>query len=148
MREVAADWKRLTDRGFKPDRQHGWLICGLHANDNASYASYGVAEYLAGYAGPPPMVHLRRGETLRRYLEPGLADGKTFVFWGRNYNTAGIPGPERSITWVNQPDAMYKSKTGAGYKEGRARYANAVYTNRTSNRTITRRASFPKTTPR
>ena len=128
MREIVGDWKRLTDRGFKPDRQHGWLICGLHPNDNASYASYGVAEYLAGYAGPPPMVHLRRGEALRRYLEPGLADGKTFVFWGRNYNTAGIAGPERSITWVNQPEAMYRSKDGAGYKPGRARFANAVYT--------------------
>src|SRR5256885_8790906 len=73
------------------------------------------------------MAHRRRGETLRRYLEPGLDDGKTFVFWGRNYNTAGIPGPERSITWVNQPDAMYRSKTGAGYKAGQARFANAVY---------------------
>jgi hypothetical protein len=128
MREVAADWKRLTDRGFKRDRQHGWLICGLHPQDNASYAQYAVAEYLPGYAGPPPMVHLRRGETFRRYLEPGLADGKTFVFWGRNYNTAGVPGPERSITWVNQPDAMYRSKAGAGYKPGQARFANAVYT--------------------
>jgi hypothetical protein len=126
--EIAPHWKRLTDRSFKPDRQHGWLICGLHPNDNASYAEFAAAEYLAGYAGPPPMVHLRRGEALRRYLEPGLEDGKTFVFWGRNYRAGGVPGPERSITWVNQPDAMYKSKGGAGYKEGRARFANAVYT--------------------
>src|SRR5207248_7291060 len=71
---------------------------------------------------------LRRGETLRRYLEPGLEDGKTFVFWGRNANTGGVPGPERSHTWVNQPDAMYGSKPGAGYKPGQARFANAVYT--------------------
>jgi hypothetical protein len=128
MREIAPDWKRLTDRGFKPERQHGWLICGLHPNDNASYARFDVAEYLAGYAGPPPTVHLRRGETLRRYLEPGLDDGKTFVYWGRNYSAGGVPGPERPITWVNQPDAMYKSTSGAGYKVGRARFANAVYT--------------------
>lgn len=126
--EITPDWKRLTDRKYKPDRQRGWLICGLHPNDNASYAEYSAAEYLAGYAGPPPVVHLRRGESLRRYLEPGLEDGKTFVFWGRNYRTGGVPGPERSITWVNQPDAMYGSKTGAGYREGRARFANAVYT--------------------
>lgn len=128
MRDVSPDWKRLTDRGYKPDRQHGWLICGLHPGDNASYARFQVAEYLAGYAGPPPVVHLRRGETLRRYPEPGLADGKAFVFWGRNYNTGGVPGPERSHTWVNQPDAMFKSKDGAGYKPGQARFANAVYT--------------------
>jgi len=128
MKEIAADWKRLTDRGFKSERQRGWLICGLHPADNASYARNQVAEYLAGYAGPPPMVHLRRGETLRRYLQPGLDDGKTFVYWGRNYNTGGVPGPERSHTWVNQPDAMFGSKNGAGYKPGQARFANAVYT--------------------
>ena len=128
MAEIAPDWKRLTDRAFRPERQRGWLICGLHPKDNASYAENKVAEYLAGYAGPPPMVHLRRGETLRRYLEPGLNNGKTFVFWGRNYNTGGLPGPERSITWVNQPDAMYQSKTGAGHKPGQAGFANAVYT--------------------
>src|SRR5262249_40478342 len=72
----------------------------------------------------------RRGETLRRYLQPGLADGKTFVFWGRNYRTANVPGPERSLTWVNQPEKMHGSRTGAGYKPGQARYANAVYTYR------------------
>ena len=70
MREIAGDWARLTDRTFQPDRQHGWLICGLHAGDNGSYSKFGSADYLAGYAGPPPMSHLRRGETLRRYLEP------------------------------------------------------------------------------
>ena len=136
LRDIASDWKRLTDRGFRPDRQHGWLICGLSAGDNASYATYGTADYLAGYAGPPPMVHLRRGETLRRYLDPGLEDGKTFVFWGRNYNAAGIPGPERPQTWVNQPDAMFGSKTGAGFKPGRARYANAIFTYRPDFATI------------
>lgn len=128
MKEISADWKRLTDRAFKPERQHGWLICGLHPGDNGSYASFNAVEYLAGYAGPPPIVHLRRGESLRRYLQPGLEDGKTFVFWGRNYNSANIPGPERPHTWVNQPDAMFGSKTGAGYKPGQARFANAVYT--------------------
>ncbi|MBA4068034.1 MAG: hypothetical protein C0501_30880 [Isosphaera sp.] len=128
MKEIAADWKKLTDRGFKPERQHGWLICGLHPGDNASYARNQVAEYLAGYAGPPPTVHLRRGEVLRRYPQPGLADGKTFVFWGRNYKTGGVPGPERNLTWVNQPDAMWGSKTGPVAKAGQARFGNAVYT--------------------
>src|SRR5205807_7757448 len=54
----------------------------------------------------------------------------TFVFWGRDYQTGGIPGPERSITWVNQPDKMHGSRTGAGYHPGQARYANAVYSYR------------------
>lgn len=127
LAEVHNDWKRLTDRKNSPERQHGWLVCGLHPGDGGSYASYNTAEYLAGYSGPPPIVHLRRGETLRRYLQPGLADGKTFVFWGRNNNTLGIPGPERSHTWVNQPEKMLGSTTGAGYKPGQARFANAVY---------------------
>ena len=126
--EIAKDWKTLASRSYKPQRQHGWLICGLHPGDASSYAAYSVAEYQSGYAGPPPTVHLRRGETLRRYLAPGLADGKTFVFWGRNYLTAGIPGPERAQTWVNQPDTMYGSKNGTPYRAGQARYANAVFT--------------------
>lgn len=126
LSEIQKDWRRLTDRKFQPQRQP-WLVCGLHPGDGGVYQRYQSAEYLAGYAGPPPMVHLRRGESLRRYFQPGLEDGKTFVFWGRNYNTAGIPGPERSHTWVNQPERMYKSKDGTGYKPGQARFANAVY---------------------
>jgi len=128
--EVRAKWKQLTDRSFLPQKQKGWLVCGLDARDGGVYADYTTAEYLAGYEGLPPMVHLRRGETLRRYLEPGLEDGKTFVFWGRNYGTGGIPGPERAQTWVNQPEKMYGSTGGTGWKPGQARYANAVYTYR------------------
>jgi hypothetical protein len=126
--EVQRDWKRLTDQRFKPERQHGWPICGLHPDDAPVYQQYSAAEYLAGYSGPPPMIHLRRGERLRRYLEPGLADGKTFVFWGRNYNTGGMPGPERPHTWVNQPEKMYGARSSAPRKDGQARYGNAVFT--------------------
>jgi hypothetical protein len=125
--EVQKDWKRIAIRQFFPDKQHGWLICGLHPDDGSVYSRYDVAEYLAGYSGPPPLVHLRRGETLRRYFAPGLEDGKTFVFWGRNYNTAAIAGPERAQTWVNQPEKMYGSKTGTPFQPGQARYANAEY---------------------
>src|SRR5262245_2590976 len=78
--EVMRDWKRLTDRNHRPGKQHGWLVCGLHPGDGGVYSNYAVAEYLAGYAGAPPTAHLRRGETLRRYLAPGLGDGKTFAF--------------------------------------------------------------------
>ncbi len=128
--EIQKDWKRLTDRRYAPGKQHGWLVCGLHPGDGGVYRRYASAEYLAGYAGAPPLVHLRRGETLRRYLRPGLEDGKTFVFWGRNYRTGGIPGPERAETWVNQPAKMHGSQSGTGHHPGQARYANAVYTYR------------------
>src|SRR5260221_168950 len=74
------------------------------------------------------MLHLRRGETLRRLFEPGLEDGRTYVYWGQNLNQGGIPGPARPQTWVNQPEKMYQSKVSSPYKDGRARFANAVYT--------------------
>ena len=125
--EIGANLNRLTDRKYKPDRQHGWLVSGLDPGDAKAYRSFEVAESLSGYAAAPPTVHLRRGESLRRYHRPGLDDGKTFVFWGRNYNTGGIPGPSRSETWVNQPDAMHGSRDGSGHKPGQARFANAVY---------------------
>ncbi|MEO1524641.1 MAG: hypothetical protein AAFX06_04355 [Planctomycetota bacterium] len=125
--EMQSDVDRWIDRSFKPERQHGWLVCGLHPSDGNSYRSYAVAEYLPGYAGPPPKLRLRRGERMRRYFQPGLEDGKTFVFWGRNYNTDGIPGPERSRTWVNQPEKMYGSKTGTPHRNGQVRFANVEY---------------------
>lgn len=125
--EMQKNVDRWIDRGFKPDRQRGWLVCGLHPGDGNSYRSYAVAEYLAGYAGPPPIVHLRRGERMRRYFEPGLENGKEFVFWGRNYNTRGIPGPERSRTWVNHPERMHRSKSGTPHRDGQARFANVEY---------------------
>jgi hypothetical protein len=127
LAEVKQDWKQLLDWRHKPERQHGWPICGLHAEDRSAFSEYNTAEYLAGYAGPPPMVHLRRGETLRRYFEPGLDDGKTFVFWGRDYEAAGIPGPERSLTWVNQPEKLFGATKPVSFKQGQARFANAVY---------------------
>jgi hypothetical protein len=127
--EVKANLQKLCDPKYKTEKQHGWIVSGLHPNDAAGvYTRYACAEYLAGYVGAPPMVRLRRGETLRRFLNPGLEDGKTFVFWGQNLNSAGIPGPARPQTWVNQPEKMYRATEATPYKEGQARYANAVYT--------------------
>lgn len=127
--EVKSQLASLTNPGYKPARQRGWLVSGLHPEDaKGVYGQYTTAEYLAGYAGPPPMVHLRRGEKLRRYFAPGLEDGQTFVYWGRNYNTSGIPGPERSRSWVNQAEKMYGSPQGASHRDGQVRFANAVFT--------------------
>jgi hypothetical protein len=125
--EVMALKDDLLRGGLQPPRQRGWRISGLHAGDIAAFEQYRVAEYLSGYGGPPPMVHLRSGETLRRFHAPGLDDGKTVVFWGLNYRTADVPGPERSRTWVNQPEAMHGAVRDAGHVRGQARYGNARY---------------------
>ncbi|WP_145366811.1 hypothetical protein [Maioricimonas rarisocia] len=127
IEEIRADLKRLIDPDFRPERQQGWPLGGLHRDDPRSYSEFRVVEHLPGYAGPPPKVHLRRGETLRRSYRPGLEDGKTFVFWGRNYRADGIPGPERSRTWINQPERFRNFPEGSGYRRGQARYGNAVY---------------------
>jgi hypothetical protein len=124
---ISQHHERFTRRDYHPERQKGWLVCGLHKDDSGSYVSYQSAEYRAGYAGTPPLVQLRRGESLRRWFEPGLDDGKTFVFWGRNPMIKGIPGPERSRTWVNQPEKMHGSQNGTPHIDGQARYSNAVY---------------------
>jgi hypothetical protein len=127
--EIRPQLKTLKNPNYKPERQRGWRVSGLADEDAGGvYTEFRSAEYLAGYAGPPPVVNLRPGETLRRYVNPGLEDGKTFVFWGMNYKEGGIPGPTRSRTWVNQPEAMYGSKKGTGYALGQARFANAAYT--------------------
>jgi len=112
----------------KSDKRRGFIPAGLHPDDLDVYRKVSWVGYTTGYAGPPPMVHLRSGETLRRYLQPGLEDGRTFAYWGINYNVEGIPGPTRDRTWVNQPEAMYASGQRAPYKAGEARFANAVYT--------------------
>ncbi|WP_145276457.1 hypothetical protein [Tautonia plasticadhaerens] len=125
--EIRADLDTLADPSHLPDRQRGWPLGGLHPDDPEAYDRYTTAEYLAGYASAPPMVHLRRGEVLRRYPEPGLDDGRTFAFWGLNDRNGDLPGPERSRTFVNQPDRVFRNPEGSGYRPGQARFANAVY---------------------
>jgi len=127
IREIKADFAKYTDPAFKPERQHGWRVGGLHDGDPKAYSELKSVGYEAGYYGPPPIVHLRAGETLRKYLQPGLEDGKAFVYWGLNYSAEGIRGPQRDRTWVNQPENMYKSTKGTGTSRG-SRYGNAVYT--------------------
>ena len=50
LREIAKDWRHLTDRGFAPERQHGWLICGLHPGDGLTLveAAEGLLLYVHG----------------------------------------------------------------------------------------------------
>src|SRR5688572_3114003 len=43
LAEVNQDWKRLLDWQYKPARQNGWPICGLHADDRNAFSEYNVA---------------------------------------------------------------------------------------------------------
>ncbi len=124
LMEISADMSSVKNSNL----ERGWRPGGLHPSDPDTYRQVNSAGYSTGYAGAPPLVNLRSGETLRRYLSPGLEDGKTFVYWGINYNTQGIPGPERSRTWVNQPEKLYQAKRDCGHIPGQGRFANAVYT--------------------
>lgn len=134
IREIAENLKKYADGKFKPERQRGWLVGGLHPEDPQVYVKQTGSAHQFGYAGPPPRLNLRSGESLRRYLRPGLDDGKTWIYWGVNYMSKGasdpepIPGPSRDRTWALQPDKMHGSKTGTGTRLGFFRYGNAVYT--------------------
>src|ERR1051325_6848892 len=76
--EIQQNLKELTNPAFMPERQHGWPMCSYFKEAGTAYAQYNAAGTHEGYAGAPPIIHLRRGETLRRHLSPGLEDGKTF----------------------------------------------------------------------
>jgi hypothetical protein len=129
LAEIRSDPTAAAVRTIARARQHGWLPAGLYADD-IPYSAWRWASYAFGYAGPPPMLHLRAGESVRRYLVPGLEDGKTFVYWGVSYFIDGIPGPCRDRTWVNQPEKMYQTREVTPHPPGQARYGNAVYTYR------------------
>ena len=66
-----AERPRTADRPGLPPRiaRRGWPVSAacIRTTRGLSTSTH-TAEYLAGYAAAPPMVHLRRGETLRRYL--------------------------------------------------------------------------------
>jgi len=120
--EISKDMSLLKNGS----RARGWLPSGLHSSDAVGvYRTIKFAGYGTGYAGVPPIVNLRAGETLRRYVLPGLEDGKTYLYWGINKNN-GIPGPDRDLSWVGQPEKMFQARqTAAGVV---IRYGNAVYT--------------------
>ena len=73
-----------------------------------------VKEYmmLTGYNAMPIVYSLRVGESFTRYLDPGLEDGKTYMFWAKDYySISGKPvhGPQRTGTFLDD----YPSATTA-----------------------------------
>lgn len=126
----------MFDNERAPDANRGWFISGLHypsrdltdaRNSDLMHCHKDVrwVEVLSGYAGVPPLVALKRNETFRRHLRPGLG-GTDYAYWGSNTMADGIPGPARNSTWVMKPEAMFRA-TRHG-KHGWARHGNAVFT--------------------
>ncbi len=111
-----------------------------------SYSRVRWQQPLFGYNAMPIVYTLRPGETFTRYLDPGLADGKTWVFWGRDYyNIMGKPkhGPFRNVTFLDDPP-IGDNRRG----RGRAYYGNGVfeYTPALANRSYRDGAKLDKDT--
>jgi hypothetical protein len=133
---TAEEQEAMFDNEGAPDANRGWFISGLHfpsrdctdaRNSDLMHVhkDVRVGEVLSGYAGVPPLVALKRNETFRRFLQPGLG-GTDYAYWGSNPMAGGIPGPARDATWCVKPEAMFRA-TRHG-KNGTARYGNAVFT--------------------
>jgi hypothetical protein len=134
-----SELESLLDNAHAPEGNRGWYKSGLYyprentdARDSDAMGTYNhvrSSASLSGYASAPPMVALRRNETLRRYLQPGLGS-KQYVYWGPNMQReAGIPGPGRDRTWASEPERMYRAERDTE-TEPVAHYGNAVYTYR------------------
>lgn len=68
------------------------------------YSKFLENTMLFGYNVMPIVYSLRSGESFTRYLEPGMEDSKTFMFWGKDYyGISGKPvhGPHRDWTYLD-----------------------------------------------
>lgn len=119
----------LTNRAARDNR--GWLPELYPGDGNLYYSGTKFDAPLSSYAGAPPMVNLRPGETLRRFPRPGLGEGPkgSMVFWGLCVD--GMDGPNRHITYLNNPEKFFNAMArpaAEGDPGKRARFGNAVFT--------------------
>ncbi len=90
-----------------------------------SYSKIRWMQMNFGYNAMPIIYSLRSGETFTRYLDPGLEDGQTWVFWGRDYfELGGKPkhGPYRNVTFLDDYP-IGNDRRG----RGKAYYGNGVF---------------------
>jgi len=118
----------LTNRLAKDNR--GWLP-ELCPGDGGGYSQTKGYAPLSGYAGVPPIIHLRPGESLRRFPRPGLGAGEkgTLVFWGICVD--GLDGPNRHQTYLTDPNTYFNATQRPRLESDpnrRARFGNAVFT--------------------
>jgi hypothetical protein len=127
---VKADRKALlTNRTAKDNR--GWLPELVAGDGVGTYTHISTYSPLEGYAGVPPVVDLRPGESLRRFPRPGFEEGLKgpVVFWGNSPD--GVVGPNRHTSNLSDPEHAFNATArprGEGDLNKRARTGNAVFT--------------------
>ncbi|MCY3021894.1 MAG: hypothetical protein NTW87_23025 [Planctomycetota bacterium] len=119
----------LTNRAAKDNR--GWLPELYPGDGVGTYTRIIYYALLCGYAGAPPIVNLRPGESLRRFPRPGLGEGEkgTLVYWGISVD--GLDGPNRHITYVTDPSTCFNATKRPNQESDpnrRGRFGNAVFT--------------------
>jgi hypothetical protein len=119
----AKDTKWLSD----PKRGGPYkLAMGPFGDSLDGYQQIVDQQKLFGFNGMPIVYSLRAGESFTRYLDPGLEDGKTFMFWAKDYfDISGKPvhGPHRTQTFLDR----YPVGNGNGNPRFSMHQANGVF---------------------
>jgi len=90
-----------------------------------TYSKIKAYQKMFGYNAMPIVYSLRAGESFTRYLDPGLEDGKTWCFWGKDYwifNGKPKHGPYRNVTFLDDPP-VGDDNDG----RGKAYYSNGLF---------------------
>ena len=79
---------KAEDNAWMTDPKRGGpykLAMGPFGDSLDGYQQIVDQQMLFGFNAMPIVYSLRAGESFTRYLDPGLEDGKTFMFWGKDY---------------------------------------------------------------
>jgi hypothetical protein len=118
---------KADDKAWMNDPKRGGpykLVMGPFGDSVAGYQQIVDQQMLFGFNAMPIVYSLRAGESFIRYLEPGLEDGKSFLFWAKDYyNLEGKPehGPFRRQTFLDG------GPVGNGNPRFRVHQANGVF---------------------
>ena len=95
------------DKAWMEDPKRGGpykLAMGPYGDSLLGYRATAEPMPLHGYNAMPIVYSLRSGESFTRYLDPGLEDGKTYMFWARDYYAIDgkpVHGPSRKQTFTD-----------------------------------------------
>ena len=87
LKEIMAHTK-ANDRGWLDSSKRGGpykLNMSPFGDHLDGYTELHGNQLLYGYNAMPIVYSLRASESFTRYLDPGLEDGQSWMFWGRDY---------------------------------------------------------------